>query len=102
MLLFLLETFALGLKNLRLHKLRSLLTALGIIFGVASVEAMVSISKGAETEALARIQALGVDNIIIRSQKPAESGKSSSNSNRSRSYTYNSGNKYWQLHIRWC
>jgi len=37
MLNFLTQTFLLGLKNLRLHKLRSLLTALGIILGVAAV-----------------------------------------------------------------
>ena len=44
---FLLETFALGLKNLRLHKLRSLLTAMGIILGVAAVIVMVAIGSGA-------------------------------------------------------
>ena len=37
MFTFLIETFILGLKNLRLHKLRSLLTALGIIIGVFAV-----------------------------------------------------------------
>ena len=46
MTFFLLETFILGMKNLRLHKLRSLLTALGIIFGVAAVIVMVSIGEG--------------------------------------------------------
>ena len=40
MLNFLAETFRLGLKNLHLHKLRSLLTALGIILGVAAVGAL--------------------------------------------------------------
>src|SRR5215210_5375209 len=49
---FLLETFALGLKNLRLHKLRSLLTAMGIILGVAAVIVMVAIGEGAKREAL--------------------------------------------------
>ncbi len=43
MLNFLFETLRLGLKNLWLHKLRSLLTALGIIFGVAAVIIMVAI-----------------------------------------------------------
>ena len=72
------QTLNIALKDLALHKFRSFLAALGIIFGVASVEAMVSISEGAKTEALARITALGVDNIIIRSQKPLETGRSGS------------------------
>src|SRR5688500_343304 len=61
-----------ALLDLALHKFRSALATLGIIFGVASVEAMMSISAGAERETLARISALGVDNIIIRSVKPAK------------------------------
>jgi putative ABC transport system permease protein len=61
-----------ALLDLALHKFRSGLATLGIIFGVASVEAMMSISAGAEHETLARIAALGVDNVIIRSVKPAK------------------------------
>ncbi len=61
-----------ALLDLALHKFRSALATLGIIFGVASVEAMMSISAGAEHETLARIAALGVDNVIIRSVKPAK------------------------------
>ncbi len=48
------------------HKFRSLLTMLGIIFGTASVIAMVSIGEGAKKQALAKYQDLGVSNIIIR------------------------------------
>jgi putative ABC transport system permease protein len=69
---FLLETMALGLTNLRLHKLRSFLTALGIILGVAAVITMVSVGEGSKREALLQIERLGAKNIIIRSQKPAE------------------------------
>jgi putative ABC transport system permease protein len=39
---------------------------LGIIFGVASVIAMLSIGEGAKSEAIAKYQDLGVNNIIIR------------------------------------
>ena len=39
---FNIETIRLGINNLRLHKLRSLLTALGIIFGVAAVICMLA------------------------------------------------------------
>src|SRR5215207_7039726 len=61
-----------ALLDLALHKFQSALATLGIIFGVASVEAMMSISAGAERETLARIAALGVDNVIVRSVKPAK------------------------------
>ena len=70
---FLLETVRLGLANLRLQMLRSILTALGIIFGVAAVIAMVGIGEGSTREALEQIERLGARNIIIRSQKPPES-----------------------------
>ncbi|HVS71315.1 MAG TPA: ABC transporter permease [Phycisphaerae bacterium] len=66
------ETLHIALLDLALHKFRSLLAALGIIFGVASVEAMVSISLGAQTAAVNRITALGVDNVIVRSVKPPD------------------------------
>jgi putative ABC transport system permease protein len=72
-LTFLLEIVRLGLHNLRLHKLRSILTSLGIILGVAAVIVMVSIGEGNKQSALRDIQALGATNIIIRSQKPPES-----------------------------
>ena len=59
-----------GWKNIYLHKLRSLLTALGIIFGVASVIAMLAIGEGASYEAREKIKELGSNNIIVRSVKP--------------------------------
>ncbi len=64
------ETFLLGIGNLWLHKLRALLTALGIIFGVAAVICMLSISEGASADELRLINALGTRNIIITSVKP--------------------------------
>jgi putative ABC transport system permease protein len=65
-----LEVFRIALLDLALHKFRSALAALGIIFGVASVIAMLSISEGARREAIGRISALGVDNVLARSVKP--------------------------------
>src|SRR5205814_7768440 len=72
-----------ALLDLALHKFRSALATLGIIFGVASVEAMVSISEGARRETLGRIAVLGVDNVILRTIKPAatESGRSQGQDN---------------------
>jgi putative ABC transport system permease protein len=82
MLNFLLETFVLGIKNLRLHKLRSLLTALGIIFGVAAVIIMVAIGEGAKQAALEQVRQLGATNILIRSIPPPESNDASSQRQR--------------------
>ena len=62
----------LGIENLLLHKLRSFLTMLGIVFGVGSVVAMLSIGEGASMEALERIRKLGSNNIIISSIKSSE------------------------------
>jgi putative ABC transport system permease protein len=72
-----LSTLRLGLKSLLLHKLRSALTMLGIIFGVCSVIAMLAIGEGASYEAQQRIKELGSSNIILRSIKPSEADKQS-------------------------
>ena len=70
----------LSLKSLLLHKLRSTLTTAGILFGVASVIAMLAVGEGAKREALERFQDMGVTNLIARSKKPAETQSSSSQS----------------------
>jgi len=62
----------LGVKTLLLHKLRSLLTVLGVVFGVGSVIAMLSVGEGASREALEQIRKLGSNNIIITAVKPTE------------------------------
>src|SRR5215471_15362427 len=79
---FLAETFVLGIKNLRLHKLRSLLTALGIIFGVAAVIVMVAIGEGTKKAALEQIQQLGARNILVRSTRPPESDQATGKTSR--------------------
>jgi len=62
----------LGLENLRAHKLRSLLTMLGMIFGVAAVVAMLSIGAGAQQEVMAFIEQLGVRNLIVEAREAAD------------------------------
>ncbi len=56
--------------NLLLHKTRSGLAALGVIFGVASVICMLSISEVARRDVIGRIERLGVRNVVIDSIKP--------------------------------
>ena len=65
----LLPELRLGLENLRAHKLRSLLTMLGMIFGVAAVVAMLSIGAGAQQEVMAFIEQLGVRNLIVEARE---------------------------------
>jgi putative ABC transport system permease protein len=59
-----------SLESLGVHKLRTLLTMLGVIFGVAAVVSMLSIGEGAKREALEQISILGVNNIIVRATTP--------------------------------
>jgi putative ABC transport system permease protein len=57
------------MQNLGARKLRSLLTMLGIIFGVAAVVSMLSIGAGAQQEVLAFIEQLGVRNLIVEAKE---------------------------------
>lgn len=61
----------LGLHSLTVHKARSALTAMGIIFGVWSVIVMLAINEGASYQAQMYLRELGSNNIIIESVKPA-------------------------------
>jgi putative ABC transport system permease protein len=70
----------LGLKSLMLHKLRSTLTTAGILFGVASVIAMLAVGEGASAETLKQYRDMGVTNVLVRSKKPEETQQTSSNS----------------------
>lgn len=66
----LLRIIQVGFKSLRLHKLRSALTMLGMIIGVWAVITLVAIGEGASRDAQEQIKALGAQNVIIRSIKP--------------------------------
>lgn len=65
MLQKILYNFDIALDAIRQNKMRSFLTSLGIIFGVASVIAMLAIGRGAQQEVLQQMQLLGTNNIII-------------------------------------
>jgi putative ABC transport system permease protein len=62
----------LGVQNLMLHGLRSLLTMLGMIFGVAAVVAMLSIGAGARQKVMALIEQMGVHNLIVEAKETME------------------------------
>jgi putative ABC transport system permease protein len=61
-----------SIDNLLLHKLRTLLTMLGMIFGVAAVVAMLSIGAGAQQQVMAFIEDLGVHNLIVEARETTE------------------------------
>src|SRR5476651_384955 len=61
-----------GLSSLYAHKLRSLLTMLGMIFGVGAVVAMLSITAGAQKEMMSFIDQLGVNNIIVEAHEAVD------------------------------
>src|SRR5262249_42685269 len=62
-------------RNLVRYPLRSLLTALGVVFGVASVVTMLGLGRGAEDQLLREFDQLGITNVILDSVKPPESRK---------------------------
>jgi len=62
----------LGIKNLWRHRMRSMLTMLGVVFGVASVVAMLAVGEGASAQAMAQIRRLGSNNILLSAVKPQE------------------------------
>ena len=84
----LLRATRLALKSLVLHKLRSGLTMLGIVFGVFSVIAMLAIGEGASNQAQEQVLELGAKNIIIRSIKPPDDSAASGGGRRSRVLSY--------------
>ncbi|MDR2850051.1 MAG: ABC transporter permease [Verrucomicrobiota bacterium] len=82
-----LEMAATVYASLTRHLIRSLLATLGIVLGIAAVVAMLAIGEGGRREALRQIESQGVDNIILRSVKPAEGNVQQT----SRSYTQRYG-----------
>jgi ABC-type antimicrobial peptide transport system permease subunit len=67
-------TFRLALRSLQRNKLRSILTMLGIIFGVGAVIAMVAISQGADSFIQAQINSLGTNILIVIPGSTTSSG----------------------------
>lgn len=72
---FWLESLWYAFKSLYQHRLRTFLTMLGVIFGVAAVIAMLSIGKGAESEMIEQIAAFGINNVRIYARELNETQK---------------------------
>jgi putative ABC transport system permease protein len=77
--------FRIAVESIMSNKLKSVLTALGIIFGVAAVISMLAIGKGAQKEILDQIKMVGVNNIVISpivQEKSSESEKGEKQQNK--------------------
>ena len=61
------EFLRIAVEALGRYRLRTALSVLGVVLGVAAVIAMMSVSEGAAREALAQVDALGLDNIVAQS-----------------------------------
>jgi putative ABC transport system permease protein len=66
------RTLSLALRSLWLHKIRAMLSVLGIIIGTAAVITLMSFGEGSMQDALDEIKRLGATNIIVRSVKPPD------------------------------
>lgn len=75
MLNIILYNLDIALEAIRQNKFRSFLTSLGIIFGVASVIAMLAIGRGAQNEVLKQMKLLGANNVIIQPLVKQKEGK---------------------------
>ena len=85
------EALRVGIDSILAHKLRALLTALGVVFGVAAVVSMLSIGEGARREAIAQIRLLGTNNIRIRAAQRAGEQAAQIEASPSRGLTYDDG-----------
>mgnify|MGYP001246046569 CR=1 FL=1 len=87
----------LGGKSRWMHRLRSMLTTLGIIFGVCSVVAMLAIGEGASRQAQQQIERLGSTNLIINTVKPPDEQVASGTTSRMNEYglTYTDAERFY-------
>ena len=86
--------FSEAYRVIKTNKVRTFLTALGIIFGVASVITMLAIGNGAEKEILAQLELVGVNNIVITSipdNKDADANEENENGKESEVNRYSKG-----------
>jgi putative ABC transport system permease protein len=75
-------------RSLLIHRLRTLLSTLGVLFGVVAVVAMLSIGEGAKQETLEQIEQLGMNSIIVRQNVMSEEQRSQALEQKSRGLTW--------------
>lgn len=87
------ENMRIGIKSILVHKLRSLLTTMGVIFGVAAVVSMLSIGEGAKRAAIEQIKLLGTNNIRVNHLKLTGEQAEEADKKVSRGLSYFDGQK---------
>ncbi len=80
------QTVQLGLKSLRLQKMRAGLAALGIFIGTTTVIWLVAMGEGVSYRAQQQIKELGATNIIIRAKQPSSTSNGRDASSRIKTY----------------
>lgn len=81
------EDIAQGIRCLMMHRLRTFLSALGVLFGVVSVISMLAIGEGSKQEVMESIQQLGTNNVIIRQTNLSEDQQKKASENQSEGLT---------------
>lgn len=66
------KQFRMAVHSLRQHRLRSLLSMMGVIFGIIAIVTMLSVGEGVKRKTLAQIEQLGTGNIILRTLELTE------------------------------
>jgi len=87
--------FKLALEAVMANQLRAILTALGIIFGVGAVIAMLAIGTGAKQSILDQMKLIGTNNIVIKSVQSSDGSSGESDSNQSGNNGDNKDKKPW-------
>src|SRR5262249_61850068 len=75
-MLFLIRILKVAIRALRRNVMRSALTTLGIVIGIAAVIAMVEIGQGSATEIKQRMKNMGADNLLVQPGTAASGGVS--------------------------
>ena len=61
------ELFSIAFRNLKMHKLRSFLTLLGIIIGIAAIVGLASIGEGLNQSVISEFEKMGLDTLTVQS-----------------------------------
>ena len=92
-----------SVRSLMLHRLRTILSTLGILFGVVAVVAMLSIGEGAKEETLKQIEQLGIHTLIIRQNNLSEEQQAQARQSRSQGLTRDDAAQLWKgvPYVQW-
>ena len=91
----LLFNFQLATEGVMSNKLRGMLTALGVIFGVAAVIAMLAIGTGAKQSLLEQMKLIGTNNIVINPVKPEQLKEQEENNQNSNNNSEGKQKQLW-------